>query len=162
MMELVSVLSLYWLNVPDKCTYLWQFLCFAAGMVKHITGGYKITYHPDGPEGQTYEIDFTPPFRRLSLTHDLEKIMGVKFPPADSYNSDGKNVLNISLLLSWHFFPASISPLLWCQFCAHSIFPETRQFFDILCAEKGVECPPPRTTARLLDKVCECHLCMCR
>ncbi|TMS13533.1 Lysine--tRNA ligase [Larimichthys crocea] len=52
-----------------------------SGMVKHITGGYKVTYHPDGPEGQAYEIDFTPPFRRVSMTHDLEKIMGVKFPP---------------------------------------------------------------------------------
>uniref|UniRef100_A0AAX7VA28 Lysine--tRNA ligase n=1 Tax=Astatotilapia calliptera TaxID=8154 RepID=A0AAX7VA28_ASTCA len=89
-----------------------------SGMVKHITGGYKVTYHPDGPEGQAYEIDFTPPFKRVSMTHDLEKIMGVKFPPADSYDSD-----------------------------------ETRKFFDDLCAQKGVECPPPRTTARLLDKL---------
>ncbi|XP_033838809.1 lysine--tRNA ligase isoform X1 [Periophthalmus magnuspinnatus] len=89
-----------------------------SGMVKHITGGYKVTYHPDGPEGQAFEIDFTPPFRRVSMTHDLEKIMGVKFPPTDSYNSD-----------------------------------ETRKFFDDLCAQKGVECPPPRTTARLLDKL---------
>lgn len=86
------------------------FLCFAAGMVKYITGGYKITYHPDGPEGQAYEVDFTPPFRRLSMTHDLEKIMGVKFPPTDSYNSDGKNVLKVSLLFVEFFFPASISP----------------------------------------------------
>uniref|UniRef100_A0A669BZW8 Lysine--tRNA ligase n=1 Tax=Oreochromis niloticus TaxID=8128 RepID=A0A669BZW8_ORENI len=89
-----------------------------SGMVKHITGGYKVTYHPDGPEGQAYEIDFTPPFKRVSMTHDLEKIMGVKFPPADSYDSD-----------------------------------ETRKFFDDLCVQKGVECPPPRTTARLLDKL---------
>lgn len=69
-------------------------------MVKHITGGYKIKFHPDGPEGQAHEIDFTPPFKRLSMTHDLEKIMGVKFPPTDSYNSDGKNVLKVSLLFS--------------------------------------------------------------
>ncbi|XP_076012165.1 lysine--tRNA ligase isoform X1 [Genypterus blacodes] len=89
-----------------------------SGMVKHITGGYKVSYHPDGPEGQAYEIDFTPPFKRISMTHDLEKIMGVKFPPTDSYNSG-----------------------------------ETRKFFDELCAQKGVECPPPRTTARLLDKL---------
>ncbi|KAM7015088.1 lysine--tRNA ligase isoform 2-T2 [Tautogolabrus adspersus] len=89
-----------------------------SGMVKHITGGYKVTYHPDGLEGQACEIDFTPPFRRVSMTHDLEKLMGVKFPPSDSYDSD-----------------------------------ETRKFFDDLCAQKGVDCPPPRTTARLLDKL---------
>lgn len=36
----------------------------------------------------------------------------------------------------------------WFSFCA-----ETRKFLDDLCTQKGVECPPPRTTARLLDKV---------
>lgn len=49
-----------------------------------------MTYHPDGPEGEAFEIDFTPPFRRVSMSRDLEKIMGVQFPPPDSYNSDGK------------------------------------------------------------------------
>lgn len=93
MVELVSFWSLYWINIPEKPPNPGLFLCVAAGMVKHITGGYKITYHPDGPEGQAWEVDFTPPFRRLSMTHDLEKIMGVKFPPTDSYNSDGKSEL---------------------------------------------------------------------
>lgn len=45
----------------------------------------------------------------------------------------------------------------WSVRCITSFFsfffPETRKFFDDLCAQKGVECPPPRTTARLLDKV---------
>ncbi|XP_034046389.1 lysine--tRNA ligase isoform X2 [Thalassophryne amazonica] len=89
-----------------------------SGMVKHITGGYKVTYHPDGPQAQACEIDFTPPFKRVSMTHELEKVMGVKFPPTDTYNSE-----------------------------------ETRKFFDDLCVQKGVECPLPRTTARLLDKL---------
>lgn len=77
-------------------------LLFALGMVKHITGGYKVTYHPDGPEGQPYEIDFTPPFKRVSMTHDLEKIMGVKFPPTDSYDSDGRNP-SVSVLNSFYY-----------------------------------------------------------
>ncbi|XP_030620472.1 lysine--tRNA ligase isoform X1 [Chanos chanos] len=89
-----------------------------SGMVKHITGGYKVTYHPDGPEGQAYELDFTPPFRRISMVAELGKELGVKMPPTDSFDSD-----------------------------------ETRKFLDDLCAQKGVECPPPRTTARLLDKL---------
>ncbi|KAL1791387.1 lysine-tRNA ligase isoform X2, partial [Sigmodon hispidus] len=33
-----------------------------SGMVKRITVTYQITYHPDEPEGQAYEIDFTRPF----------------------------------------------------------------------------------------------------
>ncbi|XP_027758858.1 lysine--tRNA ligase isoform X2 [Empidonax traillii] len=89
-----------------------------SGMVKHITGSYKITYHPDGPDGQAYEIDFTPPFRRISMVYDLEKALGVKFPPTEHFETE-----------------------------------ETRKFFDNLCAERDIECPPPRTTARLLDKL---------
>lgn len=38
-----------------------------SSMVISIKGTYKITYHPDGPEGPAHEIDFTPPFRRVSL-----------------------------------------------------------------------------------------------
>ncbi|XP_055504949.1 lysine--tRNA ligase isoform X2 [Leucoraja erinacea] len=59
-----------------------------SGMVKHITGGHKITYHPEGPEGPSYEVDFTPPFKRLSLTADLEKTLGEKFPSPDQYGTE--------------------------------------------------------------------------
>lgn len=38
-----------------------------AGMVKELTGGYKIKYHANGPENDPIEIDFTPPFRSLDL-----------------------------------------------------------------------------------------------
>ena len=55
-------------------------------MVKHVTGGYKITYHPeatDNDKGKAVEIDFTPPFRRISMMKDLQKAMGVTFPEFD-------------------------------------------------------------------------------
>ena len=45
-----------------------------SGMVKAIFGSYKVTFHPDGPEGPEKEIDFTPPFRRLRMFPDLEKV----------------------------------------------------------------------------------------
>ncbi|KAM3920616.1 lysine--tRNA ligase isoform 1-T1 [Leptodactylus fuscus] len=89
-----------------------------SGMVKHITGSYKVTYHPEGPEGPAQEIDFTPPFRRISMVHELEKVLGKKLPPTDQFDSE-----------------------------------ETRKFLDDICLAKDVECPPPRTTARLLDKL---------
>ena len=88
-----------------------------SGMVKHITGSYKVTYHPDGPEGQAYEIDFTPPFRKISMVEELEKALGMKLPETNLFETE-----------------------------------ETRRILDI-CVAKDVECPPPRTTARLLDKV---------
>ncbi|EHA97333.1 Lysyl-tRNA synthetase [Heterocephalus glaber] len=89
-----------------------------SGMVKNITGSYKVTYHPDGPEGQAYEIDFIPPFQRISMVEELEKALGVKLPETNLSETE-----------------------------------ETRKILDDICAAKAVECPPPRTTARLLDKL---------
>lgn len=42
-----------------------------------------------------------------------------------------------------------MSSVLTCTF----VFTETRKILDDICVAKAVECPPPRTTARLLDKV---------
>lgn len=89
-----------------------------SGMVKSIHGSYKIKYHPKGPEEQEYEIDFTPPFKRISMISSLEEILQVKFPAADKLNT-----------------------------------PEANKFLSDLCTKHEVECPPPRTTARLLDKL---------
>ena len=59
-------------------------------MVKSITGGYKVKYHPEGPGGEEWEIDFTPPFRRLDMFKDLEKVLGVKMPASDQFNTAGR------------------------------------------------------------------------
>ncbi|KAI8903842.1 hypothetical protein EDD86DRAFT_214461 [Gorgonomyces haynaldii] len=62
-----------------------------SGMVKSITGGYKIKYHPQGPDGQEWEIDFTPPFRRVSMIAELERVLNVTFPSADKLQSPEGN-----------------------------------------------------------------------
>jgi len=59
-----------------------------SGMVKQIFGSYKVTYHPDGPEGEAKEIDFTPPFRRLRMFPDLEAALGCSLPSPDSLHTD--------------------------------------------------------------------------
>lgn len=92
-------------------------VCYS-GMVRSIHGTYKIKYHPDGPEGEAVEIDFTPPFKRISMFTSLEEVLNIKFPEADRLGS-----------------------------------PEAVKFLSDLCEKHGVECPPPRTAARLLDKV---------
>ncbi|XP_034473005.1 lysine--tRNA ligase isoform X1 [Drosophila innubila] len=89
-----------------------------SGMVKAIHGTYKIKYHPDGPDGIEQELDFTPPFKRVSMIKTLEEKLQVKFPSADTFNSR-----------------------------------ETNEFLSQLCTKHQVECPAPRTTARLLDKL---------
>ncbi|XP_055845143.1 lysine--tRNA ligase isoform X1 [Episyrphus balteatus] len=89
-----------------------------SGMVKAVHGSYKITYHPDGPEGEAQEIDFTPPFKRVSMIKTLEEKLNVKFP---------------------------------CPTTLHT--KETADFLSKLCIKHQVECPAPRTAARLLDKL---------
>jgi len=89
-----------------------------AGMVKQIFGSYKVTFHPDGPEGEAQEIDFTPPFKRLRMFPDLEAALGTKLPSPDTLHTE-----------------------------------EARLHLDRICVEKEVDCPPPRTCARLLDKL---------
>ncbi|KRZ03896.1 Lysine--tRNA ligase, partial [Trichinella zimbabwensis] len=89
-----------------------------SGMVKHLFGSYLVTYHPNGPEGEAITIDFTPPYRKISMYFELEKKLNVKLPPPKELVKE-----------------------------------KNRRFFDDLCLKHEVECPPPRTTARLLDKL---------
>jgi lysyl-tRNA synthetase, class II len=97
-------------------------------MVLKLTGGYKIVYHPDGSktdgnsECRSVEIDFTPPFRRVSMVSGLEEKLRVilndpelKFP--DNMGADG-----------------------------------SRPYLEELFAKlPDVKCEEPRTISRLLD-----------
>ncbi|CAH3015072.1 unnamed protein product [Porites evermanni] len=62
-----------------------------SGMVKALTGGYVVTYHPNAtdPEnlGEPLTVDFTPPFRRVHMVPDLEKAMNVKLPPPSEFGT---------------------------------------------------------------------------
>ena len=87
-----------------------------SGLVRAATGSHLLTYHPEGPDGPAVEIDFTPPFRRVSMVAGLEEALGVTLP-ADLESE------------------------------------EARAALDALCAARGVDCAPPRSTARLLDKL---------
>ncbi|KAK2708891.1 lysine--tRNA ligase-like isoform X2 [Artemia franciscana] len=89
-----------------------------SGMVKSIHGTYKINYQPEGPDGSTEEIDFTPPFKRMSMFPELEKRLQVKLP-----------------------HPSTLDTL------------EAVEILDRLCVNHQVECQPPRTATRLLDKL---------
>ncbi|XP_037050056.1 lysine--tRNA ligase isoform X2 [Bradysia coprophila] len=89
-----------------------------SGMVKSIHGSYKVKYHPEGPEGPECEIDFTPPFKRVSMMKTIEEILKVKLPKPEELKTKAAN-----------------------------------EFLSNLCQKHNVECPAPRTTARLLDKL---------
>ncbi|KAL2519020.1 Lysine--tRNA ligase [Abeliophyllum distichum] len=87
-----------------------------SGMVKELTGGFKIKYHANGSDSDPIEIDFTPPFRRIDMIEELEK------------------VANLSI-------PKDISS------------EETNKYLADACVKFDIKCPPPQTTARLLDKL---------
>ena len=62
-----------------------------SGLVKALTGGYKIVYHPEGtedPDAPCWEVDFTPPFRRLDLYQELESKLGCALPSADQLHTE--------------------------------------------------------------------------
>ncbi len=49
-------------------------------MVKSIHGKYVIDYHPrddDNDPDKVYQIDFTPPFRRIKMMEGLEEALGI-------------------------------------------------------------------------------------
>ena len=64
-----------------------------SGMVKHITGGYKITFYPnrtDTEKGKPMEVDFTPPFKRISMVSELENVLKVKLPSPTEFGTEGR------------------------------------------------------------------------
>jgi lysyl-tRNA synthetase class 2 len=64
-----------------------------SGMVKYLTGGYKVKYHPEGKgEGKKeYELDFTMPWKRYDMIGELEKQLGVKFPAGETLHTEEAN-----------------------------------------------------------------------
>ncbi|CDU20296.1 lysine--tRNA ligase, putative [Plasmodium yoelii] len=66
---------------------------FFSKLVYHLFGSYKILYNKDGPENDPIEIDFTPPYPKISLVEELEKITKVKLDqPFDSPETINKMI----------------------------------------------------------------------
>ena len=60
-------------------------------MVKEVTGSYIVEYCPNEEPGTTpWQVDFSPPFRRVSMIGELEKKLDVTFPPATEFNTPGR------------------------------------------------------------------------
>ena len=63
-----------------------------------------VTYHPNAtdPEnlGEPLTVDFTPPFRRVRMIPDLEKVLNVKLPPPSEFGTPGNESV-FSLYFHW-------------------------------------------------------------
>lgn len=74
-------------------------------MVLEINGSYKVLYHPvEGDTDHVFEVDWSPPFKRVSMITELEKKLNVTFPPASQFNTPGQcmviSVLNVLYQIS--------------------------------------------------------------
>ncbi|KAK6132031.1 hypothetical protein DH2020_034224 [Rehmannia glutinosa] len=68
-----------------------------SGMVKELTGGYKIKYHANGLDNDPIEIDFTPPFRRIDMIDELEKVANLNIPKDLSSEEANKYLVDACL-----------------------------------------------------------------
>ncbi|WCJ34858.1 Lysine--tRNA ligase [Euphorbia peplus] len=64
-----------------------------SGMVKELTGGYKIKYHANGLDKDPIEIDFTPPFRRINMIEELEKMANLSIPTSELSSEETRQYL---------------------------------------------------------------------
>lgn len=59
-------------------------------MAKEICGSYHIQYHPvEGDPEKVFEIDFTPPFKRVYMIPELENKLGINFPSPAEFHTPG-------------------------------------------------------------------------
>lgn len=72
-------------DLMDMCEEL------ISGLVKKICGSFKIKYSPK-PGMNEVEIDFTPPFKRISMIEGLEERMNTKLPEMDDPDLEKKLV----------------------------------------------------------------------
>ncbi|KAF7350517.1 Lysine--tRNA ligase [Mycena venus] len=65
------------------------------GLVKYLTGGTTITFHPDGNKGQEgarqMVLDFKRPWKRYDMINTLEEKLGVTFPPGETLHTAETN-----------------------------------------------------------------------
>ena len=73
-------------------------------------GSYVIEYHSDGPEQPPVKIDFSPPWRRISMISALEEVLGVKFP-ADLDSEDARLFL-VSLVHPCPYLTSCSTPFI--------------------------------------------------
>ncbi|KAJ5452968.1 Nucleic acid-binding OB-fold [Penicillium cf. griseofulvum] len=60
-----------------------------SGLVKHITGGYETVFHTQ--TGETYNVNWKGPWRRVEMMPALEEACGEKFPPGDQLHTEETN-----------------------------------------------------------------------
>ena len=87
-----------------------------SGLVQHVTGGHNTTFHTQG--GETFEVNWAKPWKRVEMIPALEEATSEKFPPGDQLHTK-----------------------------------ETNDFLKRVLKKINLECTPPLTNARMIDKL---------
>lgn len=61
---------------------------FLSGVVMAVKGSYEVKYHAHVDDPEPMVINFKPPFRRINMFEELEKVLKVKFPPATELGTE--------------------------------------------------------------------------
>jgi len=97
---------------------------FLSGLVMELHGTYIVKYNPEGPGTEKeYTMDFTPPFKRVSMMSGLEEVLGIQGQIPKDYSSEECR-----------------------KFLDDLCRQKEKELGETLC-------PPPRTTMRLIDKL---------
>lgn len=94
-----------------------------SGLVRDVTGDYVVSYHPEGKDGREVKMDFTPPFKRISMIAGLEERLR-KILKNDSFE-----------------IPKDLEA------------ESTREFLVDLHKKLELDCEEPHTIPRLLDSL---------
>jgi len=87
-----------------------------SSLVKEVTGSYETKFTTQ--TGETYNVNWQAPWRRIDMIPALEEACGEKFPPGDQLHTK-----------------------------------ETNEFLKRMLKKTNVECSPPLTNARMIDKL---------
>jgi len=75
-----------------------------SGLVRHVTGGHKTVFTTQ--KGETWDIDWSAPWKRVDMITELEKATGEKFPPGEQLHTAETNAFlseySRSTILSVH------------------------------------------------------------
>jgi lysyl-tRNA synthetase class 2 len=69
---------------------IYALLYYISEMVHHIHGTHILSYHPNGPETEpVYQVDFTPPFKRVQMYDALAEALAVQLPDPVKLDTSG-------------------------------------------------------------------------
>ena len=87
----VQLKALFAIKCVGACQLAMFHFRLVLGLVVSLFGKSTVTYCPEGEDGETKEVDFTPPFKRVHIIKDLEKILGVTLPDATKFDTEGQH-----------------------------------------------------------------------